>query len=73
MGLGIGDYVVEFLATCGADPAQPGEQADFTLSNGAEAMAHLLDQQVAYGQRNVIFFCYQYFRDEHIPVLSRYW
>lgn len=59
MGLGIGDVTAEYLSA--KDPS---------MRNDAAAIEAQLREQINLGQENVIFFCYQYLNDEHIPVLA---
>ena len=71
MGLGLGECTAEHLQGTSDDPAakQPRDPA---LRNGGKAVEALLQDQLRMGQENVIFFCYQYLLDEHLPVMARF-
>jgi NurA-like 5'-3' nuclease len=46
-------------------------RAKAILENRMKIEAHLQDQ-LRMGQKNVVFFCYQYLLDEHLLVLARF-
>jgi hypothetical protein len=59
MGLGLG----EITARVEENPA---------AQNDARNVEILLREQLQMGQENVVFFCYQYMQDDHIPMLARF-
>lgn len=71
MGLGLGEYTVEYLQGIG-EGTDIERAGDATLQNGAQNIETLLREQLRMGQENVVFFCYQYLLDEHLPVLARF-
>jgi len=71
MGLGLGDCTAEYRQGASDDHAADGAK-DPALRNDANALDALLQDQVRMGQQNVIFFCYQYLLDEHLPVMARF-
>jgi len=46
------------------------EDPDHSVVNGAREIALLLERLEKLGQKNCVFFSYEAFRDEHIPVLA---